>query len=69
MAFASLIQSSIRSFHASSCLQEVRLLTRLRVVDNSELGKQAMSEGKPPKTIHVYNKTRVGTIGKVYFFT
>jgi hypothetical protein len=35
----------------------------LRVVDNSELGKQAMAEGKPPKVFHVYNKTGVGTIG------
>ncbi|KAJ9578114.1 hypothetical protein L9F63_025026, partial [Diploptera punctata] len=39
------------------------LLTRLRVVDNSEIGKAAMAEGKPPKCIHVYNKKRVGTVG------
>jgi hypothetical protein len=32
-------------------------------VDNSEIGKQAMAEGKPPKCIHVYNKKGVGTIG------
>ncbi|XP_026731186.1 39S ribosomal protein L14, mitochondrial [Trichoplusia ni] len=50
-------------FHTTACLNEVRLLTRLRVVDNSEIGKRAMAEGKPPKVICVYNKTRVGYIG------
>jgi hypothetical protein len=52
-----------RNFHLSTPNFEVRLLSRLRVVDNSELGKQAMAEGKPPKVFHVYNKTGVGTIG------
>lgn len=46
-----------RGFHTTACLNEVRLLTRLRVVDNSEIGKRAMAEGKPPKVICVYNKT------------
>jgi hypothetical protein len=32
-------------------------------VDNSEIGKQAMAEGKPPKCIHIYNKKGIGTIG------
>ncbi|XP_059045103.1 large ribosomal subunit protein uL14m [Achroia grisella] len=50
-------------FHTTSCLNEVRLLTRLRVVDNSEIGKRAMAEGKPPRIICVYNKQRVGYIG------
>ncbi|XP_072929673.1 large ribosomal subunit protein uL14m [Epargyreus clarus] len=50
-------------FHTTACLNEVRLLTRLRVVDNSEIGKRAMAEGKPPKVICVYNKQRVGYIG------
>lgn len=45
-------------FHTTACLNEVRLLTRLRVVDNSEIGKRAMAEGKPPKVICVYNKQR-----------
>nr|CAG4643670.1 EOG090X0MX9 [Ilyocryptus agilis] len=52
-----------RSFHSSQQLCEIQLLTRLRVVDNSPIGKEAMLEGKPPKCIHVYNKTGVGTIG------
>jgi len=40
----------------------------MRVVDNSEIGKQAMAEGKPPKIFHVYNKTAIGTIGKNTMF-
>lgn len=54
---------STKLFHTTSICNEVRLLTRLRVVDNSEIGKRAMMEGKPPKTIHVYNIKRVGLIG------
>ncbi|CAG9822979.1 unnamed protein product [Phaedon cochleariae] len=51
------------NFHSSSQCFEIQKLTRLRVVDNSEIGKQAMAEGKPPRCIHVYNKTGVGRIG------
>ncbi|KAK7602787.1 hypothetical protein V9T40_006761 [Parthenolecanium corni] len=54
-----------RSFHSTNCLHEIRNLTRLRVVDNSPIGKQAMAEGKPPKVINVYNRPNVGTIGDV----
>jgi len=54
-----------RSFHFSNKLNEVQLLTRLRVVDNSPIGKEAMLEGRPPKIIRVYNKTGVGTIGEM----
>ena len=52
-----------RAFHMCQPLREIQLLTRLRVVDNSAIGKQAMMEGRPPKCIHVYNQTGVGTIG------
>lgn len=51
------------NFHTSSVCNEIRLLARLRVVDNSDIGKRAMMEGKPPKTIHVYNKKAVGLLG------
>ncbi|XP_056629672.1 39S ribosomal protein L14, mitochondrial [Diorhabda sublineata] len=51
------------NFHLTSQINEIQKLTRLRVVDNSEIGKQAMAEGKPPRCIHVYNKTGVGKIG------
>ncbi|KAL1506349.1 hypothetical protein ABEB36_005732 [Hypothenemus hampei] len=50
-------------FHTSSPINEIQKQTRLRVVDNSIIGKQAMAEGKPPKCIHVYNKTGIGKIG------
>lgn len=43
--------------HTSSACYEIQKTTRLRVVDNSEIGKKAMAEGRPPKCIHVYNKT------------
>lgn len=52
-----------RSFHTTSALNELRKLTRLRVVDNSKVGKRAMAEGKPPKVIGIYNRTQVATIG------
>ncbi|KAJ8984570.1 hypothetical protein NQ317_006032 [Molorchus minor] len=51
------------NFHVSNTCSEIQKLTRLRVVDNSPIGMQAMAEGKPPKCIHVYNKTGVGRIG------
>jgi hypothetical protein len=51
------------TFHTSPACSHVIKLTRLRVVDNSEIGKQAMAEGKPPKCIHIYNKKGVGTVG------
>lgn len=54
------------SFHTSPITLEIQKMTKLRVVDNSTLGKQAMAEGKPPKCIHVYNKTGIGKIGIYY---
>lgn len=49
--------------HTSPVCNEIRKLARLRVVDNSELGKRAMAEGRPPRCIHVYNKRGIGLIG------
>jgi len=49
--------------HTTSTCNEIRKLARLRVVDNSEIGKKAMLEGRPPRCIHVYNKRSVGFIG------
>lgn len=51
------------SIHTTASNLEIRKLARLRVVDNSEIGKRAMAEGKPPKCIHVYNKRSIGLIG------
>lgn len=52
-----------RNVSTSTICNQIIKLTRVRVVDNSEIGKQAMMEGKPPRCIHVYNKTGVGYIG------
>ncbi|XP_012250826.2 39S ribosomal protein L14, mitochondrial [Athalia rosae] len=52
-----------RSIHTTLVSQEIQKMTRLRVVDNSEIGKRAMLEGKPPRCIHVYNKQSVGFLG------
>ncbi|TDG40424.1 hypothetical protein AWZ03_013151 [Drosophila navojoa] len=49
--------------HTTPACCEIRKLARLRVVDNSDLGKRAMAEGRPPRCIHVYNKRGVGLIG------
>ncbi|KFR08822.1 hypothetical protein Y956_09385, partial [Nipponia nippon] len=39
----------------------IQKLTRVRVVDNSALGNTPYH--RPPKCIHVYNKTGVGKVG------
>ena len=57
--------TSTRFVHTTASLDHIMKLTRCRVVDNSPIGKLAMAEGKPPKVIHIYNKTGIGTIGKV----
>lgn len=49
------------STSAVSCYLQKR--SRLRVVDNSSLGRQAMTDAKPPRIIHVYNKTGYAGIG------
>lgn len=53
-----------RGISTTSITNQIIKLSRLRVVDNSEIGKQAMTEGKPPRCIHVYNKKGVGVLGK-----
>lgn len=62
-SISSICSSAHRNFHMTSPCMEIRKLARLRVVDNSEIGKRAMAEGKPPRCIHVYNKKSVGFIG------
>ena len=42
---------------------ELRKMTRVRVVDNSAIGRAAQLSNKPAKVIHVYTKTSVGTLG------
>lgn len=47
-------------------LQQVRLLTRLNIVDNSAIGARVKEAGKKVKVIRVYNKTRhpMGGVGE-----
>lgn len=52
-----------KGLHTTAVCNEIRKLARLRVVDNCVIGKQAMTEGKPPRVIHVYNKKHIGYIG------
>lgn len=65
MAFSNVLS---RSLHMTAPTLHIMKLTRMRVVDNSEIGMKAMAEGKPPKCIHIYNKKGIGTIGKLYNF-
>lgn len=55
---------TVAGLHTSTQRQEIYKQTRLRVVDNSALGKAAMLEGRPPKCIHIYNKKGIGHTGK-----
>lgn len=57
------VSAAQRALHTTPACCEIRKLSRLRVVDNSDLGKRAMAEGRPPRCIHVYNKRGVGLIG------
>ncbi|EZA61864.1 hypothetical protein DMN91_005539 [Ooceraea biroi] len=52
-----------RSISTSTPMNRIILLSRLRVVDNSTIGKKAIAAGKPPRCIHVYNPTGVGLLG------
>lgn len=53
-----------RNISTSAPVSQIIKLSRLRVVDNSEIGRLAMMEGRPPRCIHVYNKLGVGYIGE-----
>jgi len=41
----------------------IRKMTRLRVVDNSNIGRAAELAGRPAKCIHIYNKKGIGYLG------
>uniref|UniRef100_V9IGE1 39S ribosomal protein L14 n=2 Tax=Apis cerana TaxID=7461 RepID=V9IGE1_APICE len=61
--YGSMFNILSRNISTSTICNQIIKLTRLRVVDNSEIGKQAMMEGKPPRCIHIYNKKGIGYIG------
>ncbi|KAM6138869.1 large ribosomal subunit protein uL14m isoform 1-T1 [Phoenicopterus ruber ruber] len=50
-----------RHFSITGACRAIQKLTRVRVVDNSALGNTPYH--RPPKCIHVYNKTGVGKVG------
>ncbi|KAM0731448.1 Large ribosomal subunit protein uL14m [Formica fusca] len=60
---SAMLNITSRSISTSVPVNHIIKLSRLRVVDNSEIGKKAMMEGKPPRCIHVYNKVGIGYIG------
>uniref|UniRef100_A0A8D2Q3C6 Large ribosomal subunit protein uL14m n=1 Tax=Zosterops lateralis melanops TaxID=1220523 RepID=A0A8D2Q3C6_ZOSLA len=51
----------LRQFSITGACRAIQKLTRVRVVDNSTLGNTPYH--RPPKCIHVYNKTGVGKVG------
>ncbi|KAK3092339.1 hypothetical protein FSP39_001533, partial [Pinctada imbricata] len=51
------------NFSTTAPLFELRLLSRVNVVDNSKIGRTAAATGRPVKIIHVYNKTGVAKLG------
>ncbi|XP_013861444.1 large ribosomal subunit protein uL14m isoform X2 [Austrofundulus limnaeus] len=52
---------SQRTFSVSAVAAAIQKMTRVRVVDNSSLGNTPYH--RPPRVIHVYNKTGVGKVG------
>ena len=44
----------------------IQKLTRMRVVDDSRIGQEAMSLGRPPKVIQVYNKRHNSRVHGAY---
>lgn len=52
-----------RSFSTTPQLNELRLLSRVKVVDNSKIGRNAKQSGRPVKVINVYKKPPVGRLG------
>ncbi|KAM4694900.1 large ribosomal subunit protein uL14m [Discoglossus pictus] len=53
--------AAVRSISLSAACGAIQKLTRVRVVDNSTLGNTPYH--RPPKCIHVYNKSGVGKVG------
>ncbi|XP_042527854.1 39S ribosomal protein L14, mitochondrial [Dipodomys spectabilis] len=52
---------SQRYFSTTESLSAIQKMTRVRVVDNSALGNTPYH--RPPRCIHVYNKSGVGKVG------
>lgn len=50
-------------FSTTPQLNELQLLSRVKVVDNSKIGRNAKQSGRPVKVINVYKKPPVGRLG------
>lgn len=61
---SAILSITSRGISTSAPANHIIKLSRLRVVDNSEIGRKAMTEGRPPRCIHVYNKVGIGYIGE-----
>lgn len=46
-------------------MYEIRKMARMRIVDNSAIGKAAADIGKPARVIHVYNKRQVSSFALI----
>ncbi|KAL4237895.1 39S ribosomal protein L14 [Mactra antiquata] len=54
-----------RHISTTSCLEHLQKMSRVKVVDNSMIGRQSVIKGKRPRIIHVYTskKPQVGLLG------
>ncbi|KAK3591596.1 hypothetical protein CHS0354_013778 [Potamilus streckersoni] len=50
-------------FSTSPSLNQIIKLSRMKVVDNSMLGRRAELASKPARVIHIYNKKGIGYLG------
>jgi large subunit ribosomal protein L14 len=48
---------------ASGSAKHIQFMSRVRIVDDSQLGQEGMAYKRAPRIIHVYNKKRIGNIG------
>ncbi|WAR20022.1 RM14-like protein [Mya arenaria] len=52
-----------RTFRTSCCLHELRKMARVKIVDNSVLGRDSLLKGRQPRIIQVYNGPQLGRLG------
>jgi len=62
VASESLVQQC-RGIQTTASLGMIQHRSRVRIVDNSTMGQQAMQEGRPPKVVRVYSKREYGITG------
>ena len=60
---AFLYRKTLFEFSTSKQLSDLQKLSRVRVVDNSQIGAKAAAMGKRGRIIHVYTRSQRGTVG------